>query len=255
MKIIIVTIVVLLSKICSYAVNEKDADLLLKEIDKINSFGNEFAFEMVVNSYKDDSLIVGNTLNGFVQINKQHEIKSLLYFTEPNDVKGRKMLIEGKYIWAYFPKTKNLIRLTPLQILVGEVSYGDVLRIIFSDIYDVNKIEEVSELDTSYYRINLVLKKENRGESYYRVNLKVNRKTLRIVYSEMLGSTGKLIKKVFYTEPVKNEGKIINTKITIVDGINAENNSVLIYKKMKRKRIPQGFFNKEYLPRFKNYAN
>lgn len=226
---------------------------LLKKIDEVNSFGNDFAFEMEVTSFHGDSLILFNTLNGFVQITKNLEIKSLLYFISPNDVKGRKMLIEGKYIWALFPKTKNLIRLTPLQILMGEVAYGDVLRIIFSEIYDVKKIEEDKIDGKDYYFLNLIIKKDKLGENYYAVKLKVEKQSLRIVYSEMLSSTNKLIKKVYYSDAMKYENKTVNSLVKIVDGVKPDNYSMLRYKKVSKKKVPPGFFNKEYLAKFKNY--
>ncbi|NLE03608.1 MAG: outer membrane lipoprotein-sorting protein [Crenarchaeota archaeon] len=234
----------------SYSLENQE---LLKKIDEVNSFGNDFAFEMEVTSFHGDSLILTNTLNGFVQTTKNLEIKSLLYFISPNDVKGRKMLIEGKYIWALFPQTKNLIRLTPLQILLGEVAYGDVLRIIFSEIYEVNKIEENKIDGIDYYFLNLIIKKDKLGENYYAVNLKVEKQSLRIVYSEMLSSTNKLIKKVYYSDAMKYENKTINSLIKIVDGVQPDNYSLLKYKKVAKKKVPSGFFNKEYLTKFKNY--
>ena len=107
---------------------------ILQRVDANRMFSPEFAFTMEITSYKSGEIIDQYTLASYVRI-READTQTLLYFLAPPKVNGQKMLMSGKEIWMHFPKTKNVIKLSPAQILLGEVANGDIMQLNFSRDY------------------------------------------------------------------------------------------------------------------------
>lgn len=85
---------------------------ILQRVDENRMFSPDFAFAMEITSYKNGEIIDEYTLAGYVRI-REANTQTLLYFLAPPKVNGQKMLMNGKEIWMHFPKTKNVIKLSP----------------------------------------------------------------------------------------------------------------------------------------------
>lgn len=234
------------------AVAAPSGDLLV-QIDQANRVGDHFAFEMNVESFKDGKLKESNSIVGYTLLDEDRSIRSLIHFTAPKTVSGRKMLIEGNYIWAQFPKTRNLIRLTPLQILMGEVAYGDILRIVYSRDYDIAGQTD-STIDSGAVKVlGLRIKPERKGANYASIRLAVDARTLRLVQADIFGSGGKLIKVARFSQPAPFQGNNLNRRIEIRDATKAGQYSVLQYVRMGQVDVPRMYFTKNLLPKARLY--
>jgi len=91
---------------------------LLKSIDDRLSIP-DMRFEIRVTSFEDGKQKDYNRMWGFVKASETKDSRILLYFAEPASVKGRKMLMDGNIVYLLFPRTRNPIRLSPLQVLLG----------------------------------------------------------------------------------------------------------------------------------------
>ena len=222
-------------------------------VDDANKVGAHFAFEMQVESFEGDKSKEANQIVGFSTYDNSLDIKTIIHFVAPKSVVGRKMLIEGSYIWASFPKTRNLIRLTPLQILLGEVAYGDVLRIVYNRDYDAESVSDTTVSGIAAKRIQMSLKPSRAGANYPRIDLVVDAANRRVLRSRIYGGGGRIMKTVEYSDPALFEGRMINRKIRIDDAIKPGRYSTMHYLRMGNVEVDAAHFSKDMLGRARIY--
>ncbi len=245
---------------------------ILQRVDANRMISPEFAFTMEITSYKSGEIIDQYTLAGYVRV-READTQTLLYFLAPPKVNGQKMLMSGKEIWMHFPKTKNVIKLSPAQILLGEVANGDIMQLNFSRDYQacdkgtesVPHPEKGPEGDKGSNKgpellshcgypdtcVRLLLAaRENGGATYQKIILYVDKESYLPVAGEFYARSGKLLKTASYQEYRQVLGKPVAMKVTIYDGLQKDIYTVMEYKRLVKKSIPAGYYRKEYLPRF-----
>jgi len=232
--------------VLSVHLNANDGNTILKDVDA-RIYTPNMAFEMDISAYKGSKLRDSNRIAGYSKDSEKSLV--LLYFISPASLKGRKMLMEGNYIWMQMPRTKNAIRLSPMQILLGEASNGDVARTRFSA--DYNAVHDGSEIIESKKceRLILEVKPEKKGSTYSKIILRIGVDKLP-AYAEFFAESGKMMKKVHYRSFSPYAGKMMQKKIEIFDAVNPENHTIMEYVKIGSKNLPLSHFTKEYLDRF-----
>jgi len=218
---------------------------LLARVDEQRRVPN-MSFIMQMTSYDGDKQLESNTLWGFIK-GVGSENRSLVAFTDPASVRGRKVLMDGNIVYLLFPKTTNPIRLSPLQVMMGQASNGDVVRTGFSQDYDVSSLAETDREGVHCYLFSLTVKESSKDASYQKVTLWVNKENLRPVYAEF--STGdKLLKQAIYSDYKTALGKEIPFAVDIYDGDHPQKHTVMTYLKVGQKSVPDTVFRREYLP-------
>jgi outer membrane lipoprotein-sorting protein len=206
----------------------------------------DLSFVMQMISFDGDRQVESNTLWGFVK-GVGSQSRSLVAFADPASVKGRRMLMDGNIVYLLFPRTSNPIRLSPLQVLLGQASNGDVVRTSFSDDYDVSSLSEADRSGVSCYVFTLALKPSRADASYRKVTLWVEKQSLRPMYAEF--STGdKLLKKATYSDFRSALGKVLPFSVDILDADNPQKHTVMTYMKVGQKPVPDTVFRRDYLP-------
>ena len=221
------------------------ADELLARIDAQRSIP-DMSFVMEVRSYDGDAQTDSNTLWGFVKFGTGPS-KCVMDFVAPASVKGRKMLMDGNVVYLLFPKTRNPIRLSPLQILMGEASNGDVARTGFSRDYEVASLTEEIRDGVACDVFHLSVKQSMKDASYKQVTLWVDKSTLRPISAEFYASADKLLKRAFYKDYADVQGKDVPMVMDIYDAENPQKHTVLAYKKIGTRAVPVTVFSRDYL--------
>lgn len=221
---------------------------VLKKVDERRLIEN-LSFEMEITSMDGDKQIDRYTIAGFVKSDLTTN-KALVYFVQPSAVKDRKMLMEGNYIWVLFPRTKNAIRLSPMQVLLGEASNGDVARTSFSTDYDVVSVTTEKRASQMCYRLNLKTKESAQGSTYGQIDLWVDKQTYLPLYADFYTDSGKLMKKVDYSDYKDYGGKTYASRLDIHDALNPTKHTVMIYHRVGTKKLPDRYFSKAYLDKF-----
>lgn len=239
-----ILVMALLPVVCS----AMTADETLQKIDESRSFGNEFAFTMKLSSFKNGKESEGFELSGYVMLDNGKQSSSLIYFSKPKEVEGRKMLMKGGDVWMHFPKTRNIIRLTPMQLLLGQVANGDIARISFTADYTA-AFEPKTETDSTV-TLKLTIKEKSRGTTYSSIVLHVKKNNLQLIDGDFYSTGGKLLKQVKYKGYKKMLGKDFSSIIEISDGITRTSYTIMEYLSVVKKSIPQQYFRSEYLQRF-----
>lgn len=219
---------------------------ILRRVDASRAIRPQFAFEMAITAYQGGEVIDRYTLAGYVRI-EEGKAQTLIYFLDPPKVTGQKMLMSGDEVWMHFPKTKNVIKLSPIQVLLGEVANGDLMQIGFSAAYQCRFLPEGEAADNWCL---LLEARENGGGNYPRIILWVNKETALPVAGEFYARSGKLLKSVAYQEYQTVLGKPVAMKVIICDGIQPDRYTVMQYLRLAEKSLPVNYYRKEYLPRF-----
>lgn len=222
------------------------AQEILRRVDENRVLRLQFAFEMEITAYQNGEVSDRYTLAGYVRI-EEAKAQTLLYFLEPPKVNGQKMLMSGDEVWMHFPKTKNVIKLSPIQILLGEVANGDILQIGFSSAYQCRFLPDGESAD---HWCLLLEARENGGGNYQKILLWVDKESSLPVAGEFYARSGKLLKSIAYQEYQTVFGKPVAMKVTIRDGTQSEKYTVMKYIRLAEKSLPANYYRKEYLPRF-----
>lgn len=241
-------VIVLASLIFVSAIRSADGNAMLAETDSKIYLSNA-AFEMEIRAFDGNKLKESNRIAGYTKDGDKSLV--LVYFISPSSVKGRKMLMEGNYIWMQMPRTKNAIRLSPMQILLGEASNGDVARTRFSADYSAVSAGSVNFQGKKCDKLELTVKNEKRGSTYSRITLYTGPDRLP-VYGEFFAESGKMIKKVYYRSFSLYAGKMFPKQIEIFDAVNPQKHTIMEYVRTGVKALPQSYFTKDYLERFQN---
>lgn len=205
----------------------------------------DMSFILQMTSYDGEKQVDSNTLWGFVR-GLGAENKSLLAFAEPASVRGRKMLMDGNIVYLLFPRTTNPIRLSPLEIMLGQASNGDVVRTSFSQDYDVASLGEASRGGTDCHVFSLAVKPGRKDSTYKKVTLWVEKSSLRSVYAEF-SSADRLLKQATYSDYRPALDRDIPFTVDIHDGENPQKHTVMTYLKVGRKKVPETVFRRDYL--------
>lgn len=217
---------------------------LLGRIDA-GRYITDLSFVLQMTSFDGEKQLDSNTLWGFVK-GLGGENKSLIAFAEPASVRGRKMLMDGNIVYLLFPKTTNPIRLSPLQILMGEASNGDVVRTGFAQDYDVVSLDNTQRSGTACYLFSLVVKESRKDATYKKVQLWVEKETLRAVYAEF-SSGDRLLKQATWSDFRNALDRDIPFIVDIHDGENPQKHTVMTYLKLGRKPVADTVFRRDYL--------
>ncbi len=221
---------------------------VLKNIDGQRNIDN-LIFDMDITAFNGDKKIDEYSISGFLKT-VDNANKVLIYFTQPAASKGRKMLLEGNYMWVLFPRTKNAIRLSPMQVLLGEASNGDVARTSFASDYNALTCEGDTKLGKSALKLKLKAKEASKGSTYGQIVLWVDKEKLLPIYAEFYTESGKLMKLVEYSDNRTYRSATYAGKLDIHDATTPSKHTIMLYSKVGSKLMPTNYFSKEYLDRF-----
>jgi Outer membrane lipoprotein-sorting protein len=155
--------------------------------------------------------------------------------------------VDGDAVYFLFVRTTNPIRLSPLEVLTGQASDGDVVRTFARD-YDVESMTEADLNGQPSWHFSLAAKEAVAETSYRRVQLWVERSTLRLLYAEFSAASGVLLKKAYYRDYREAEGKDVPFTVEILAGDDAKKRTVMAFENVGRKVVPETAFRRNYLP-------
>lgn len=166
-------------------------------------------------------------------------------FLAPQSDKGRATLRLGDNMWLYIPEVGKPMRITSLQSVTGGVfNNADILRIDYTEEYDVRSVEEEKE---SYL---LELKAKTGEVAYDRLKMRVDKKTTLPSEIECYAASGLLIKTLRFKD-IKDFGGGIRRPATLETDspLYKGYKSAMLYANIKKREFPDEVFSLNYLPR------
>ena len=215
---------------------------ILKKVDKFRAPDRSFGFNLKVTVKKEEADLVGT-----FSVRIKDFKKSLVLFKSPASNRGRVLLMVEDNIWIYIPGTKNPIRISPQQQMMGNVSNADVARVVFNIDY---KIESMEEDTLEGQRVlNLTLSATTKGAAYQSITLWVEKESFKPIKGEFFALTGKLLKTAIYKGYERILGQERLTLLEIRDAVKHNETSIMEYSNFKIQDTPEIYFQKTSMER------
>jgi hypothetical protein len=205
----------------------------------------DLAFVVQATAYDGDQVSDQSTLWGVLKLGKDHN-RVLMSFQAPASKHGQKFLVDGDAVYILFEHTSNPIRVSPLEVLTGQASDGDVIRTFAAD-YDVVAMEQGNFEGEPALHFNLTAKVGGNTSSYKTVQLWIDPNDLNLMYGEFYAASGVLLKKAYYRDYRNILGKDFPTTIDILAGDDAKKHTKMTFLKYGKKVLPETMFRRTAL--------
>ncbi|HWA22035.1 MAG TPA: outer membrane lipoprotein-sorting protein [Caulobacterales bacterium] len=147
------------------------------------------------------------------------ETSSLVLITD-GDQRGMKFLGTPNGYWLYAPHTRRAIRLTPLQLLRGQASVGDISRLRFAQDYEARFAAPRTAMVEGRDCWALELRAKSPAATYATVRLRVAKDNHAPVDADMILASGRKLKTVQFGAVSQIRGHAAIAASTYVDAIN-----------------------------------
>jgi hypothetical protein len=205
----------------------------------------DLAFAVQATAYDGDQVSDQSTLWGVLKLGKDHD-RVLMSFQAPASKHGQKFLVDGDAVYVLFEHTSNPIRVSPLEVLTGQASDGDVIRTFAAD-YDVVSMEQGNFEGKPALHFNLAAKVGGNTSSYRTVQIWIDPANLNLMYGEYYAASGVLLKKAYYRDYKSILGKEFPTTIDILAGDDAKKHTKMVFLKYGKKVLPETMFRRTAL--------
>ncbi len=216
---------------------------LLIKADDIRSPGHSFLQDTRVTLKKGNTETASNRLITRV---KGHS-KSLSIFKEPPTQKDQVLLMIDNNMWMYFPKSRQPIRISPAQQLLGNVSNADVARVVYNIDYKAESVEE--ETSGTDKLLKLFLKAKTEGAAYGSIKLWLHKDSFKPNKAEFYTLAGRLLKTTYYKGYKQLLGKDRPTLLEVHDAVKKDEITTMEYLSMKIEDTPDNYFQRAFMDR------
>lgn len=182
---------------------------------------------------------------------RARDFNSLAEFLSPAKVRGQKLLMIDRNMWFVKPGLRKPVPISPRQKLLGGASNGDIASTNYAGDYEVVAASEGAVDGEPCHLFDL--KAANKKVTYDRIRYWISRKRLVGVKAEFYTVSGKMFKwATFDYENLIEAGNRKTpfvSRMTITNALIKEDVTVMVYKDVQVKHIPDATFNLNLLTR------
>jgi outer membrane lipoprotein-sorting protein len=226
-------------------VTEEDplARSIVEKADQVRFPSDGFEVSVTINT---------TTADGPAEVRKYRVLSkgnenTVVLATEPASERGQIILMKGHDLWIFLPSVSQPVRLPLSQRLTGLVSNGDLARANFAGDYTA-KILRTEKVEGDIVRV-LELTANDRNVTYSRVLYWVRQSNFFPVKAEFYSLSNRLLKTCLYQNFERMAGRARPTRLVMQDALRQGEESVLEYKDMRLRDLPDKVFTKDYLKR------
>ncbi len=232
-----------------------DAQKLLAASDAIRNPGRPFSVNVTLTEFQGGKQVDTSSLLTFSRTLEQSaQIASLVQFVAPVRDAGKLMLKNGSDMWFYDPATKASVRLSPQQRLMGQASNGDVVTVNLARDYQATILAEEEVHDgerKARHAYKLGLTASTDDATYTTIELWVDAENSRPIKGRFFAESGRLLKTVYYRRFQPQLGTERPTETVIIDGLSPQSVTLMRFSDYTAKSMPNTWFQRDYLPRFR----
>ena len=179
---------------------------------------------------------------GAIYFARDRNQKIIVRMTAPPSEVGNDLLMIEQNVWAYERKINRIMKVPSNQSFGGTgFSYGDVVRLNFSDNYSASLKAEEEKV----YRLELIAK--DRGAPYYRIMLEIARPGGWPLQGICYARNGAVVKEIRYSE-VRDIGTGAKpVVVTVTSPLDPGAVNTLTLVKEERRDLPDRIFNRRNL--------
>lgn len=221
-----------------------DASALLEGVDAMRLPPGDAEISIRVTAYRNEE----TDRSSHYKILYGENGDSVVEVMSPARSRGQKILATDQGLWFRAPRSRRPVRITPLQRLMGEASYGDLSRIRFTHDYSAAFDEEAMReaLDgVECWRLRLTPKSS--AAQYRSVLLWVSVATGAPVRAAFFLASGKHFKSAQFAEPVSRDGKTLVESVAYVDEFHRDRRTLLELERVLERDLPRRVFTRKYL--------
>ena len=226
---------------------------ILAQVDKVRNPAAAFAVNNIVTEYENGR---ATSQAGFVIYSKldsrTSQYRNLVGYVAPTRDAGKILLMNNSAMWFYDPNSRESIRISPQQRLIGGASNADVLSLNLAQDYIAGSATPDSVVNAAQqlrlcWRLDL---RPSRPEAAYgRIEYWIDRETNFPVKGRFYAESSRLLKTIFYSDYKPVLGGLRPTKITIIDQLDATHVTTMKLDNYRLSEFPNSYFEREYLPR------
>ena len=172
---------------------------------------------------------------------------TVVMVTEPASERGQIMLMKGHDLWIFLPAVSQPVRLPLAQRLTGAVANGDLARANFAGDYRPQLLRTEKIDGEPMYVLELTA--VDRSVTYHRVLYWVRQSNYWPHKAEFYSLSERLLKTCLYEKFQRMAGRVRPTRLTMLDALRKDEESVLEYADMRLRDLPDKIFTKDYLKR------
>jgi outer membrane lipoprotein-sorting protein len=171
--------------------------------------------------------------------------RSLVEFLLPASEKGKSMLMLQDDIWVFLPRVGKPVQVPLKHRLLGEVSIGDMTRANYAHDYQATLLGEETIGGQEAYLLELKAKSPNKA--YGTIKYWVAKNNYHPVQAEYFTTSGKSLKTIVFGEFSQAAGALRPLQATFIDSIHKDKKTILTFKAMTAKPLPDKIFSKHSL--------
>ena len=216
---------------------------LLQQVDAVRAPGSAFTFKVAITAPDGAGLKLS--------VRVADQVKSLVRYLEPPRSAGRSLLFIERNMWVYVPGTRQVLRISPQQRVLGGVASADIARMVYSLDYALDSVEELTE-EGGERRRRLTLSRRSKGAAYARITLVSGGDEVRPLQASFFASSGRGHLKTAYFEGYREVlGRPRPTVLRVIDHLNGDQETVLEYSDFALEDTPDAWFQPTYLKRLR----
>jgi outer membrane lipoprotein-sorting protein len=200
-------------------------------------------FEVIVSIAS--SLADGVTESRKYRILSKGNQNTIVMALEPASERGQAMLMKTRDLWIFMPSISQPVRLSLSQRLTGQVANGDLARANFTGDY-VPRLLRTETVDGEAMHV-LELTAVDRSVTYHRVVYWVRQAGNRPYKAEFYSLSDRLLKTCLYQDYRQLAGRVRPGRLVMEDALHKGETSVLEYRDMRMRDLPDKMFTKDYL--------
>jgi hypothetical protein len=153
--------------------------------------------------------------------------------------RGQRALLSDRGLWLYVPSSRRVIRLTPLQRLMGNANFGDIGRMRWSGDYRIAQVKpDLDKPGVWMFRLEAMAP----TAVYADVTLRLEEKTGRPLEADFYAASGKLLKSASYDPPVVLNGREVIDAITFTGGLSVGVCTRMVMEAFREENLPEYLF-------------
>lgn len=234
---------------------DPDPQAVLAASDAVRNPSRPFSVTVSLFEYRSGKLSDANTLAVYSKAEAGGgQYRSLLRFVAPARDADKLMLKSGNDLWFYDPSSQASVRLSPQQRLLGQASNGDVVTVNLAKDYAARWAgeEDITDGERVQRRCHkLELAAVDPDVTYDRVEIWIDTRNAWPIKARFFAESGRLLKTAYYRKFRTQLGRERPTEVVIIDGLDTSWVTVMRYSEFKSRDVPDAWFQRDYLPRFK----
>ncbi len=230
------------------------AQTLLAASDAVRNPARPFAVTVTLLEFRSGKQTDSNTLNVYTKAEPGGAFRTLIRIVAPARDADKLLLKNGNDLWFYDPASQASVRLSPQQRLLGQAANGDVVTVNLAREYAAEWLGEEEMPDGERVMRNAVklgLGAALPDVTYHRAELWLDKGNARPIRARFYAESGRLLKTAFYRKYQTVLGRERPTEIVIIDGLDPAWVTILRYSEWTWRDLPDLWFQRDYLPRFK----